>query len=725
LIHLFLNKLGIRYQLFLYLYLNQSSKLKISKAEKIMTNNSMFNRELSWISFNHRVLQEALDDNVPLFEKIKFMAIFSSNLDEFYRVRVASLRNLLELKEKSRKKLDFDPIALINQVNQYVYELQEILGSTYRNCILTSLRKYNIYIINEKSFNEAQKTFAEEFFKTRLLPYLQPVILIKEKVLPFLQNHSLYFAVKLTSSKQKKKDSKRDTDNFEYGVLNIPSRQVDRFVLLPPNKDKKCITFIDDIIRLFLPVLFPGNKIDSAYAIKLSRDAELYIDDEFSGDLLDKIKKGLAKRNAGMPSRFLFDQDMPEDMLKFLRHTLSLTKEDLVIGGRYHNFSDFFNLPRLGPNDLENKDLPPLRMHKIDQAKSIFSVINKQDFLVHYPYHTYDYVIQMLEEAAVDPKVSSISITLYRVASNSKVVEQLIKAAETGKKVIAFVELKARFDEESNIISAGKMEQVGIGVYYSFPGLKVHSKILLITRQLENGEKDYAYLATGNFNEKTARIYSDLALFTCNPLFTKELRGLFSYLARQTEDVSFEHLLVAPFNMRKHFNQLIDNEIKNAEDGKEAKITVKLNSLQDPKIIQRLYRASNAGVEIKIIVRGICCLIPGVKNMSENIEAVSIVDRFLEHARIYTFYNNGDPVVYSGSADWMTRNLSRRIEVVFPVLDAGLKEEIFDLLDLQLKDNVKARIIDTLQKNNYRKENSGKKVQAQLATYNYLKNKNT
>lgn len=691
-----------------------------------MANFPLFNRELSWISFNHRVLQEALDPSVPLYEKIKFLAIFSSNLDEFYRVRVASLRNLLELKEKSRKKLKFDPAELIGQINQRVFELQEILGGIYRNQILKELTKEKIHLIDESRFSDTQKAFARAFFNAEILPHLQPIILEKDKVMPFLQNRVLYFAVKLTSQKEKKKKfaETKDTKSIVYAVVRIPTQQVNRFVLLPPEKDKKFITFIDDIMRLFLSDLFPGYEIDSAYSVKLTRDAEMYIDDEFSGDLLEKIKKGLAKRTTGMPSRFLFDKTMPADFLKFLKQTLSLAKEDLVEGGRYHNFNDFFNLPNLGSAELQYEPLPALKVEELEQAKSLFTLMGRKDLLLHFPYQTYDYVIRFLQEAAKDPKVTSISITLYRVATQSKIVENLIKAAQAGKKVIAFIELKARFDEESNITSASQMEQAGVKVYYSFPGLKVHSKLLLITRQMTKSEKDYGYLATGNFNEKTANIYCDMGLFTCNQKITSELRTLFSYLSRENEKVAFENLLVASFNMRKHFNQLIDNEIKNAEDGKEAKIIIKLNSLQDPKIIQRLYRASNAGVKIKIIVRGICCLIPGVKGMSENIEAISIIDRFLEHARIYIFHNDGNPLIFSGSADWMSRNLNRRIEVIFQILNKSLKQEIFDLIDLQLHDNTKTRIIDAEQKNEYVKSKSAKKIQAQLAIYNYLKNKN-
>ncbi len=700
--------------------------ISIKPLKNYMTNFSLFNRELSWISFNHRVLQEALDPTVPLYEKIKFLAIFSSNLDEFYRVRVASLRNLLELKTKMQKKLDFDPAELIGQINERVFRLQEILGSTYRNKVLKELRKYNIYLIDEAKFNNSQKVFAREFFNAEILPHVQPVILEKDKVMPFLQNRVLYFAVKLisTQGKKKKKSKNNELKLIDYAVVEIPTQYVHRFVLLPPEKEKKCIAFVDDVMRLFLADLFPSYKIDSAYSIKLTRDAEMYIDDEFSGDLLEKIKKGLAKRATGMPSRFLYDKSMPADFLKFLGQALSLTKEDLVEGGRYHNFNDFFSLPNLGSANLEYEPLPPLNFKELDQSKSLFAMMSKKEFILHYPYHNYEYVIRLLEEAAKDPKVISISITLYRVASNSKIVENLIKAAHSGKKVMAFVELKARFDEESNITSASQMEQAGIKVYYSFPGLKVHSKLLIITRKMTHSEKDYAYLSTGNFNEKTAQIYCDMALFTCDQRITSELRTVFSYLSREKERVKFKNLLVAPFNMRKYFNQLIDNEIKNAENGKQAEIIIKLNSLQDPKLIQRLYKASNAGVKIRLIVRGICCLIPGVKNMSEHIEAISIVDRFLEHARIYIFHNDGNPLVFSGSADWMSRNLNRRIELIFPIYDRNLKQEIFDLVNLQLKDNTKARLIDEKQKNNYVNNKSTKKVQAQLATYHYLKNKN-
>jgi len=686
-----------------------------------MDNYKVFSRELSWLSFNHRVLQEAMDDRVPLHEKIKFLAIFSSNLDEFYRVRVASYRNLLALKKKTQKKLEFDPRELVNQINNKALELQELLGDNFRNNVIKELNRYNIYLVNDVDLNSEQKQYAKELFQNEIQPLLQPIFISENTGTPFLKNRSIYFVINMLPKKSKKKGSKT---NYEYALVEIPTQYVKRFLPLPQENKKKFIIIIDDIIKMFLPDIFPGHKIESAYSIKLTRDAEMYIDDEFSGDLLQKIKKGLAKRKTGVPSRLLFDKDMPSDFLNFLKESLVLTNEDLVEGGRYHNFNDFFTFPNLGTKELEYEPLPPLQSNEFERANSIFQAFSRKDILLNFPYQSYDYVLRLLEEAADDPKVISISITLYRVAANSRVVECLIKAAQNGKKVLVFVELKARFDEESNIYSAQQMEQAGIKVFYSFPGLKVHSKLLLIKRKIGQREKDYAYLATGNFNEKTAKIYCDMGLFTCDTRITRELQTVFKYLSRQIESAKFENLLVAPFNMRKQFYRLIDNEVENVKQGKKAEIILKLNSLQDTKMIYRLYDASNAGVKIKIIVRGICCLIPGIKDMSENIEVTSIVDRYLEHARIYIFHNGGNQLIYSGSADWMRRNLSRRIEVIFPILNKTLKNQINDIMQIQLNDTVKTRIIDSAQRNDYKKNKSNNTVQAQIDTYNYLKDLN-
>ncbi|MFC2088805.1 polyphosphate kinase 1 [Calditrichota bacterium] len=676
------------------------------------------NRELTWLSFNHRVLQEAKDKRVPLLERIKFMAIFSSNLDEFYRVRVASLRYLLELKRKIQKKIEFDPVILLKKIQQIVEVHQEELGDIFRNEILNDLEKNNIYLIDESKLNQDQQKYIEQYFKEEVHPYLQPSILVKDKVSYFLKNNALYLTVKLTSKIVRGDINSNKVTRANYALLEIPTRLLPRFIVLPDIKSKKYVIFLDDIIRFNLPLLFPGYQIDSAYSVKLTRDAEIYIDDEFSGDLLLKIKKGIEKRKTGVPARFLYDNKMPEDHLKFLRSAFSLNKEDLVPGGRYHNFSDFFSFPSLGSKDIQYKNIPSLKIPQFEGGQSIFSIIKQDEFLLYYPYHFYDYILRFLKEASSDKDVSAINITLYRVASDSKITRALIQAANNGKKVTAFVEIKARFDEEANLFWAAELEKACVKVLYSFPGLKVHSKLCLIERK----DNYYAYLSTGNFNEKTAKIYTDFGFFTTDKKLTKEIKQVFKYLEGKTKTVKFNHLLVAPFNMRKKFNELINNEIENAKKGKKAEIILKLNSLQDQKMIEKLYSASNAGVHIKIIVRGICCLLPGVKNLSENIEAISIVDRFLEHTRVYVFHNDGDEKYYIASADWMKRNLSRRIEVGFPVYDRKIEHQLREIINIQLSDNVKARIIDKKQKNEFRKNDGVSLVQSQLKIYDYLKN---
>ncbi len=474
-------------------------------------------------------------------------------------------------------------------------------------------------------------------------------------------------------------------------------------------------------MRLFLSDIFPGYIVKEIYSIKLTRDAEMYIEDEFSGDLLAKIKQGITQRKTGVPSRFLYDEKMPANFLGFLRESFTLKKEDLVAGGRYHNFSDFISFPRLGPKSLQDKKIPTVRLPEVDHAPSIFLELSKREILTFYPYHSFDYVIRFLKEAAEDPSVEEISITLYRGAPDSQVIRQLIRAANSGKIVTVFVELKARFDEESNILWGQTFEQEGIRVLYSIPGLKVHSKLCLVSRRERNRIKLYAYLATGNFNEKTAKIYSDFGFFTSDPRITKEIKMVFNYLNKVPVDKKYNHLLVAPFNMRKKFYNLIEEEVRFASQGKPAFIDVKLNSLEDKKIIQKLYKASNAGVKIRIIVRGICCLIPGVKNMSENIEVISIIDRYLEHARMYSFHNGGQKIIYLASADWMRRNLSRRIEVAFPIYGKDLQNKLLHIFDLQWRDNVKSRLIDTLQQNSYKEKAIDNLCRSQLETYEYLK----
>ena len=535
----------------------------------------------------------------------------------------------------------------------------------------------------------------------------------------------MYFALCLNEKAKSGRKSKNVSAKYEYAIVEIPSDKLGRFITLPAIKGKNYVMFLDDVIKLFLPQIFPSHKIISCYSIKLTRDAELYIDDEFTGNLLAKIKKGLSKRKTGVPSRFLYDSRMPKEFLKTLRDVLNLKKDDLIEGGRYHNFNDFFSFPNFNLSGLEYEPLPPVTCSDFDKHNSVFDAISEKDILVSFPYQSYEYVLKFLEEAAVDPNVKSVKITLYRVASESLVVRSLLKAVKNGKKVIAFVEVKARFDEEANFSSGEALQNGGVTVLYSFPGLKVHSKLCVVER-VENGKTNfYTYLGTGNFNEKTARVYCDHALFTKDKQMGKDAKNVFKFLLTKKDQLSFEKLLVAPFNLRSTFTQLIDNEIKTAGEGKKAEIIIKLNSLEDRKIIKKLYEASQAGVRIKIIVRGICCLIPGKKGLSENISVLSIVDRFLEHARIYVFYNNGNKLIYVASADWMRRNLNRRIEVAFPILDNNLKRNLLKVIELQWNDNIKSRKIDVAQKDKYKMSRRKMKIRSQYEIYNYINKINT
>jgi len=588
--------------------------------EKTRPNNSIFyNRELSWLSFNYRVLQEAKDKNVPLLERLKFLAIYSSNLDEFFRVRVASLRSLLSLKTKTQKKLQFDPQELLDEIKQTVNNQQDEFGRIYREEILPELIKSNIYIVDDKNFPKSSKKYLQTYFSDKVVPFIHTLMLDKDKHTTFLHNKALYIAVCLTEKVQSGRKNKDVNGEHEYAIVEIPSEKLGRFITLPTNNGNNYVMFLDDVIKLFLPDIFPSHKIVSCYSIKLTRDAELYIDDEFTGNLLAKIKKGLSKRRTGVPSRFLYDNTMPKTFLKFLRETLNLKKDDLIEGGRYHNFNDFFNFPNFNLTKLEYKPLPPIISKDFDKHKSVFDAISEKDVLLSFPYQSYGYVVKFLEEAANDPDLKSIKITLYRVASESLVIRSLLKAVENGKKVTAFVEVKARFDEESNFSSGEALQNGGVNVLYSFPGLKVHSKLCVVERVEKGKANFYTYLGTGNFNEKTARIYCDHALFTKDKQIAKDANNVFKFLLNKDDEQSFDKLLVAPFNLRSTFIQLIDNEIKNSRDGKKAEITIKLNSIEDRKMIKKLYEASQAGVKIKIIVRGICCLIPGRKELSENI----------------------------------------------------------------------------------------------------------
>jgi polyphosphate kinase len=683
------------------------------------------NREISWLQFNERVLQEARDERNPLYERIKFLAIYSSNLDEFFRVRVASLRSLLNLKKAEHKELEIDPRALVKKIHQIVNAQQEIFGKIFQKQIIPALGRHNIFLINETELSEQQAEHVRKYFIEKVLPLLKPVFPAKTATETFINSRSLYFAINLSPHTETLGGEPLTREkNTEYAILEIPSAELPRFFTLEKKGKNLYVIFLDDVIRLSLREYFVRNEVFGAYSFKMTRDAELHIDDEFQGDLLAKIQEGLGMRKKGLPSRFLYDPAMPQDMVKYLSKYFKLSEDDLIPGGRYHNFSDLMSFPNPGIPSLENKPQPPLVHRDLADARSIFPVISQKDVMLFYPYQTYDYVLQFLNQAARDQAVIAIKITLYRVATNSKIVEALKEAAKNGKEVTAFVEIKARFDEEQNLFWAGELERAGVKVLYSFPGLKVHCKLCIVTRMERGEKKRYCYLASGNFNEQTSQIYSDIGLFTTDPRLTKEVKEVFQILGRKERQTEFEHLIVAPFMMRKFFEKRIEKEMKFAKEGKRAEITIKLNSLEDLEMIDWLYQASNAGVKIRMIIRGICCAIPGVPGMSANMRAVSIVDRYLEHARVFIFHNGGDERYYVASADWMTRNLSHRIEAGFPIYDEAMKKEIRQFIDLELRDTVKARIIAKGRNNKYKHGVSGsEKVQAQVDFYKYLRSK--
>lgn len=674
-------------------------------------------RDISWLSFNYRVLQEAKDPAVPLLERLKFLAIYSSNLDEYFRIRVANIRNLKKVGKKTKAELDFVPGELLKEVHRIVNKQQAEVSEIFQKQIVPELRKHNVHILRRMDLNAEQRYFVETYFHNNLLPFVMPVLLVKQRIRAFLANAHLYLAVHL-------RQRKKPLASSEYALVKIPSDQLPRFIALPSPTGRHDLILIDDIVRHSVSWLFPGYEIQDTYSIKLTRDAELYIDDEFSGDLVQKIKSSLSKRQVGPASRFVYDREMPDHLLQYLKDTFDLSKNDMLPEGRYHNNFDFFKFPDFGLHHLKNKSLPPLPHPLLHETDDPFAIIRKKDQMLHVPYQSYHAVVNFFECAAKDPNVTHIKVIQYRVGKRSKILEALMEAVREGKQVSAFVEIKARFDEAANLEWGERLDRAGVRVHYSFPGVKVHSKLALI-RRMENGKpRLYTYLATGNFHEETAQVYSDFGIFTADPTIAAEVSSVFSFLENiKPPKQEFEHLLVGKFNLRPALYALIDQEIAAAKAGKPAQILIKTNSLEDRDIIRKLYEASKAGVKVQLIVRGICCLVPGVKGMSDNIEVISIVDRYLEHARVFIFHNGGDEKIYLSSADLMQRNLSFRIETAFPVYDRDLKKEIRALINLQLEDNVKARTIDRNDRNEYRRSESDIPVRAQLETYFYFKRK--
>lgn len=673
-------------------------------------------RDISWLAFNYRVLQEAKDPTVPLFERLKFLAIYSSNLDEFFRVRVANHRSLLRTGKKTRSSLYFEPAEILDQILSIVNAQQEEFSKIFEKQMVPELAKNGINILRRKKLNDEQKLYIEDYFKDNMLPFVQPVLLVENKVKPFLNTGALYLAMHL-------EDPNDEYRKPQYAVVKIPSDHLPRFIELSPRVEgEHDILLIDDVVRHNVRILFPGYEIMDTYSIKLTRDAELYIDDEYSGDLISKIKKSLSKRNVGVASRMVYDRSSPSEMIEYLSNVFELSKYDKLAEGRYHNNADFFKFPSFGMSHHKDVPQPPVAVPHMENANSIFDVIKEKDQFLHVPYQSYRSVVKFFEDASVDPNVTHIKIIQYRVAKISKIMEALKVAVQNGKQVSAFVEIKARFDEAANLLWGEKLEKAGVTVHYSMPGVKVHSKAAIVRRIENDKARLYCYLSTGNFHEDTAKIYSDIGIFTADKRLTSEAARLFNYLETKIKPTKeFEYFGVGQFNLKPLLIDLIKQEIKNAESGKKARIILKMNSIHDKEMVSLLYDASQKGVEVQMIIRGICSVVPGVKGISENINAISIVDRYLEHARIFCFHNEGDDKIYLSSADWMVRNLHRRIETMFPILDKDIRGVIMDLLDIQLFDNVKARHIHINKNNQYRTETTDLAVRSQVETYFYMK----
>src|SRR5688572_921525 len=649
---------------------------------------TFINRDLSWLSFNHRVLLEAADPSVPLYSRIQFLSIFSSNLDEFFRVRMPSIYAFTSINAKKNVLRDEYPENLAQTVIDYIQGQLEDFGRIFTGQILPGLEENNIHLYYGDPVRPGHKETVLDYFLSRVLSFLQPIILKKEnKSSTFLENNYLYFIVDV--------EDKDNLGTHQYALLNIPSDQLPRFSDLPKIDNKHYLLFLDDVIAENLREIFPGYKIYGVYAVKLTRDAELNIEDEFTGDLADKIEKQLSKRDIGAATRFLFDRKMPPEIRNFLLQYFDLREEEMVEGGRYHNLKDLGGLPNPTDKNLSYDLWPSVPHPGFSTDNSIFDTIAAEERLLHLPYHSYNYILRFFNEAAIDPQAKEIFVTLYRVAANSHIVNALISAAKNGKKVTVFVELKARFDEANNLKWSKKMKAAGVKIINSIPGLKVHAKIALV-RRFEDGKMNhYSLLATGNFNETTGRFYTDHVFFTSKKEFSDDLQQLFFYLQSRMQPeefgkISFAHLLVSQFNMIRRFRKMIDREIENAKEGLPAHIVIKVNNLQEREMVEKLYEASRAGVKIDLIVRSICCAAPGIKKQSENITIRRIVDRYLEHARVFMFHNNGQEEIYMGSADWMSRNLRSRIEVIFPVYDEKLRKQLSDILQLQLRDTKKA-----------------------------------
>jgi len=681
----------------------------INKVKK----NYSINRDISWMYFNRRILDEASDQANPLLERLSFLGIFSNNLDEFFQIRVATLRRMIELEDNMHPAVTnsskiLKKILKLNE--QYTVDFDAIFLDLY-----SELQKENIYIVNETQLTLEQEKFVENFYREELMNSLFPILVSRMSVEPKLNDKSIYMAVKISNTVKHDKNDKK-----EYALIEVPTGEFSRFFVLPKEEEKNCIMFLEDVIRFCLPRIFAQLNHDryEAYTIKFTRDAEMEFDNTAYQSLLEKVSKGVKSRKYGLPVRFVYDRDIPSDLLRYTKKLLKIDKNDVAVGGsRYHNLKDLMSFPKIKRPGLKFVDHHPVPIRAFEESINMISLIRKKDRFLHFPYHSFDNFIRLLRESAINPEVKEIKISLYRLAKNSKVIKALICAALNGKKVTAIVELLARFDESSNINWATKMQEAGIKVILGVEGLKIHSKLALITARKGN----IACIGTGNFHEGTATVYTDFTLMTAHKDITDEVKNVFEFLEQPYLNPTFKQLMVAPQYMRKKLINMIRTETENAKKGLPAYIFCKINHIVDEKIIEKLYQASNAGVVIKLLVRGNCSLVTGIPKQSENIHAFGIVDRYLEHSRILIFANGGDERYYLGSADWMMRNLDYRVEVYTPVYDPDIQKQLKRVIEFGLKDNVKARIVDGSGKNRVNVTQSETPFRSQEELYKFYK----
>jgi polyphosphate kinase len=675
------------------------------------------NREVSWLHFNARVLQEAKDEGNPLFERLRFIGIYSNNRDEFFRVRVATLRRLKELQKKGREVLEYNPSKVLKQIRRIIDEQESAYMEFYLR-IRDQLREYGIFIIEYGQLSAKHVDQVKAYFTDVVRPNLFPIMINGLKDLESLRDNSIYLVVRLSHS--------GGLIPVDYALVKVPTSRLSRFFILQED-ERYYVVLLDDVIRYNLDEIFLPFGYDTfhAFSMKFTRDAELDMENDVSKSFIEIVSESLRQRKRGVPVRFIYDRNMPAELLDILLRKLKINKKDILIPGwKYHNFRDFMSFPRIGPSHLWDIPITPMRHPDLPPNRSIFSVIRQKDIMLHFPYQTFSHIIDLLREASIDPKVCSIKMTLYRAARDSNVINALVNAARNGKSVTVFLEIQARFDEKANIQWSEKLIEEGVKVIKTIPGLKVHCKLLLIRRHEASGDVWYSNISTGNYNESTAKIYADDSLLTCNPKIGYEVNQMFKLFEMPYSPPQLNKLVISPYQTRKFFIKLLNQEIRNARAGKPAWAILKMNSLVDEKLVKKLYQASVEGVNIKIICRGICILVPGLSGLSENIEVISIVDRFLEHSRVFVFCNNSSPLVYISSADWMVRNLDHRFEVVCPVEDPSLKQELIDMLNIQLSDNQKARLINGAEVNQYRRAADGETpVRSQISIYHYLESK--